>query len=167
MKAEDTPSNLAVTFEIIRGFLDLKLFEDALRELDDIPMNARRDLGYFWMRIHTCLGLNRHTEAIKLMREFLCENPDDLGAWLFLADIIEMLKGPLASSEILAAAISHHDHPVFSYELAARLCEGKELLKGRAALSSALGKYPEHQQDAMDDPRFGVVWEVFSEETLL
>ena len=55
MSADPLPRGLPLHFERIRGFIDLDMMEDAWRELDAVPLNARDHPSYRWLRITACL----------------------------------------------------------------------------------------------------------------
>ena len=154
METEDFPSTLRLQFERIRGFLELRNFDEAWRELEDVPPNARCDRGYRWMRINTLIGLGRPLDAVRAVDTICREYPEDHRNWLFLADLVGETGSPMLAAEVLTEALAHNDHPEVRYELAARLCQSGLTEEAEDELSAILAISPEHGTLAQDDPRF-------------
>jgi predicted Zn-dependent protease len=122
MNADPLPRGLPLHFERIRGFLDLDMMEDAWRELDAVPLNARHDRSYRWLRIRACLGLDKHFEATKMTAEICSEYPEHEENWLFLANLLVKVGFLDLAIETLEGAQEQNDSPDIRYELAANLC---------------------------------------------
>jgi tetratricopeptide (TPR) repeat protein len=163
METEDSLSTLRLQFECIRGFLELQNFNEAWRELEDVPLNARRDLGYRWMRINTLIGLGRSLDAVRAVDAICREYPEDHRNWLFLADLASETGSPMLAAEVLTEARAHNNHPEVRYELAARLSQSGLTEEAEEELSAILAISPEHGSLAQDDPRFEAMSYFFME----
>jgi len=161
METEDSPSTIRLQFECIRGLLELRNFNEAWRELEDVPLNARLDRGYRWMRINALIGLGRSLDALRAVDAICREYPEDHRNWLFLADLAAETGNSMLAAEVLTEARAHTDHPEVRYELAARLCQSGLTEEAEEELSAMLAFSPEHYDHAQDDPRFESLCHLF------
>lgn len=164
MNADPQSPELPLHFERIRGFIDLDMMEDAWRELDAVPLNARYDLSYRWLRIRTCLGLDKHFEATKMTANICSEYPEHEENWLFLANLLVKVGFLDLALEVLNGAQELNDSPDIRYELAANLCASGKIEEARETLEALLAVHPLHRDKAEDDPRFEPVADLFLED---
>jgi tetratricopeptide (TPR) repeat protein len=164
MNAEPLPRGLPLHFERIRGFIDLDMMEDAWRELDAVPLNARDHPSYRWLRITACLGLDKHFEATKITAEICSEYPEHEENWLFLANLLVKVGFLDLAIETLERAQEQNDSPDIRYELAANLCASGKIEEARDKLEALLAVQPLHRDKAEDDPRFAPIADLFLED---
>ena len=164
MSADPLPRGLPLQFERIRGFIDLDMMEDAWRELDAVPLNARHDRSYRWLRISACLGLDKDLEAGKIAGQLCSEYPEQEENWLFLANLLVQVGHPHLAVEVLTGAQEQNDSPDIRYELAANLCASGKIEEARETLEALLAVHPLHRDKAEDDPRFKPVADLFLED---
>jgi predicted Zn-dependent protease len=148
----------------IRGFLDQRMLEDAWRELEAVPLNARDNLSYRWLRISACLGLDKDLEAGKIAGQLCSEYPEQEENWLFLANLLVQVGHPHLAVEVLTGAQEQNDSPDIRYELAANLCASGKIEEARETLEALLAVHPLHRDKAEDDPRFEPVADIFLED---
>lgn len=134
MNADPLPRGLPLHFERIPGFIDLDMMEDAWRELDALPLNARDHLSYRWLRITACLGLDKHFEATKMTANICSEYPEHEENWLFLANLLVKVGFVDLALEVLNGPQELNDSPDIRYELAANLCVSGKIEEARETL---------------------------------
>jgi thioredoxin-like negative regulator of GroEL len=163
MKTEPQDHSLPLQFERIRGFLDLRMPQEAWRELDQVPLNARTDRSYRWLRITACIALDKHFEASKMVAELCREHPEDEENWLFLANLLGNMSFFELAAEVLTDALEHTDEPDIRYELAAYLCLSGKVDEARERLEALFAVHPLHRDKAEDDARFEAIADMFFE----
>jgi Flp pilus assembly protein TadD len=164
MKTEPQDNSLPLQFERIRGFLDLRMPEEAWRELDQVPLNTRADLSYRWLRVTACIGLGKDFEAAKMVAELCREHPEQEENWLFLANLLASVSLSYLAVEVLTGALEHTDEPEIRYELAANLCLSGKVEEARETLEAFLAVHPLHRARAEDDARFEAIADLFLED---
>lgn len=161
MKTEPQDNSLPLQFERIRGFLDLRMPEEAWHELDQVPLNARDNLSYRWLRITACIGLGKDFEAAKMVAELCRECPEQEENWLILAQLLASVSLFYLAVEVLTGALEHTDEPEIRYELAANLCLSGKIEEARETLEAFLAVHPLHRAKAEDDARFEAIADLF------
>ncbi len=161
MKTEAQDHSLPLQFERIRGFLDLRMPEEAWRELDQVPFNARADLSYRWLRVTACIGLGKDFEAAKMVAELCREYPEEEKNWLILAQLLASVSLFYLAVETLTQALEHTDESEIRYELAANLCLSGKIEEARETLEAFLAVHPLHRAQAEDDARFEAIADLF------
>jgi len=148
----------------IRGFLDQRMLEDAWRELEAVPLNARGNLSYRWLRISACLGLDKDLEAGKIAGQLCSEYPEQEDNWLFLANLLSQVGQAHLAVEVLTGAQKHTASPDIRYELAANLCAIGKIEEAREKLEALLAVHPLNRDKAKNDHRFEPVADIFLED---
>jgi len=141
--------------EYASGYLDLEMFEDALREADAALALDRHDPRAIAMKSAILWHENRLSEAEPLIAELAERNPHDAGLWINLAYIRRRTRSLEAAVETLQRAFEADPKDALAhFNMACYRAVQHRTEEALALLQNALALDPKLRDLAKTEPDF-------------
>jgi predicted Zn-dependent protease len=136
-----------------QGYAELKMFEDALAELDALPAEAVRDPAVVEMRIVILTQARCWAEALRCSQELRQLVPDAPAAFIHEAFCLHGLgRSAEARDTLLSGPEALHSEPTFHYNLACYECALGNLEEARRRLERSFAMDKKFREYAKTDP---------------
>jgi tetratricopeptide (TPR) repeat protein len=146
------------------GYLDLKMFEETWKALDELPEEQRNSLEALKIRVTCRLDEERYAEALELCREMCQRFPEEHTGFIQGAFCLhEMERTPEAQDWLQSGPQSLQVEATYFYNLG---CYDLALGKVESAcawLIQAFEMEPSYHEDALKDPDFKPIFDRIAE----
>ena len=136
-----------------QGFAELGMLDDALAELDTLPLNARRLRPALELRTAILMQAKRWPDALVASRELLAAGPENNSGYIHVAFCLHELGHTAeARDTLLSGPESLRQDATFHYNLACYECALGALNLARAHLEKSFKIDKRFREFARTDP---------------
>jgi len=141
------------------GYIELGMYEEAARELEDLP-EALKEHPVVWLaRLELIMELKRWEEGATLGQSLCARWPHELEFWFKTAYCQHELKQTAeAKATLLVAPELIRQTALFYYNLACYETQLGDLGSGRRLLEQSCAIDKRFRQDALKDPDLQPLW---------
>ncbi len=136
-----------------QGYLELRMFDDALAELESIPAEVAKDPHVVELRIVILTQAHRWPEALDTSRELCQLRPDAPAGFIHVAFCLHgMGRSAEARETLLSGPVTLHKEATFHYNLACYECALGNLDEARRYLERSISMDKKFREFAKTDP---------------
>jgi len=120
------------------GYFELGLYNEALEELDLVPLQCRMEVDYLLTRFLIHRRLENWEQLVELSRWLLEANPSEPELWITHADALRHAHDLRGATELLDEALLRfpsNGHLLF--QMACYRCQGGDIVEARQFLEAA------------------------------
>ena len=145
----------------IEGWIELRNYDEAARELHDLPpvLKSTTSLAKAWIRIYE--GQKAWANVETLATTLRQQKPDDLFGINKLAEAIFQQARPVDAVSALGEALANEkwrENPLVRYNLARYFCAAGQLKEARECLRKAIELDKSLKKRANEDPDLEKLW---------
>jgi len=140
-------------FTMIQGYSELGMYEDALAEIDNLPIKSRGSLEALEMRVMILVQAKRWEAALQLSQEISCSFPKMSVGFIHAAFCLhELHRTEEARDTLLHGPSSLHTESSFHYNLACYECVLGHTEVARLHLERSISIDKKLREIALRDP---------------
>ncbi len=140
-------------FTMIQGYFELGMYDDALAEIDNLPIEPRGSLEALEMRVMILIQAKRWDAALQLSQEISCAFPKMSVGFIHAAFCLhELHRTEEARDTLLHGPASLHTESSFHYNLACYECVLGHIEVARLHLERSISIDKKLRELALHDP---------------
>ncbi|MBN1673710.1 MAG: hypothetical protein JXR37_21865 [Kiritimatiellae bacterium] len=153
------PIRIASRLLAADGYMDIKMFDEARKELDSIPVEYRDVPDYLWLRHRLTFAEQNWSEALDVGRKLCALAPDEPESWVSYAYAARELQQVELARRVADKGVEMFpDQPLLAYNLACYECLLGNLDRTRDLLTRAFSLDGKLRQEAMADTDLTGLW---------
>lgn len=161
MSEDDFIAGFERKFEFINGWIDLGNYDEAAKELNDLPPKLKSTLEFCkaWIRIYAAKKAWTNVEL--MCATLVNQAPADAFGVLHLAEAVHQQGKHVDAISVLGGTLWNADwreSPVVLYALARYSCAANQVKEGRECLRKAIDADKSLRKKALDDPELEKLW---------
>lgn len=147
------------TLEKADGYMDLKMWDQALAELNKVPPEDEDSIAYRHIRLRLAIETEDWTTSTKLVIELQQALPEEPAFWVQRAYVARRAESIQVARTILCDALSRFPQtPVIPFNLACYECQLGELQLAHEYLQAAFALDPSYRDLALCDEDLEPLW---------
>jgi predicted Zn-dependent protease len=145
--------------EYAQGYVELGMFAEAHRELDEIRAECRATLPVLEVRLAVCREAERWPLAVEIARHLAARDPENVAWRLDLAYATRRAQSIEAARVILLEAAERFPkEPLIHYNLGCYAAQLGQLEEAKAFITKAISMQRAFQAIAIKDPDLEPIW---------
>jgi tetratricopeptide (TPR) repeat protein len=144
------------------GYIELQLYAEAEKELDQIPDMHRDRTEVLGIRLEIYQAMERWKEMRGIAQDIVKRRPEMADGWVALAFATRRTGSiPAAREILLEAARRFPDEAVIVFNLGCYACQSGDLEAAKEYVLQAIQRNPDFREMARTDEDLQALWGVF------